>query len=33
MGLATKYKVLASRIPFFQTTYDGVKGSLYYTGA
>lgn len=33
MGLCTKYKVLASRIPFFQKTYDGVKGHLYYTGA
>jgi len=33
MGLATDYKVLASRIPFFKTTYDGVKGNLYYTGA
>lgn len=33
MGLATEYKTLASRIPFFQTTYDGVKGNLYYTGA
>jgi len=32
MGLCTKYKTLASRIPFFKTTYDGVKGSLYYTG-
>lgn len=33
MGLATKYKALASRIPFFKTTYDGVKGAVYYTGA
>jgi hypothetical protein len=33
MGLCTKYKTLASRIPFFKTTYDGIKGSLYYTGA
>lgn len=33
MGLATEYKTLASRVPFFKTTYDGVKGSLYYTGA
>jgi len=33
MGLATEYKTLASRIPFFQKTYDGVKGNLYYTGA
>ncbi|MFC6975813.1 major capsid protein [Halomicroarcula sp. GCM10025709] len=33
MGLATEYKTLASRIPFFQTTYDGVKGAVYYTGA
>lgn len=33
MGLATKYKVLASRIPFFQKTYSDIKGNLYYTGA
>lgn len=33
MGLATKYKTLASRIPFFQKTYTGIKGNLYYTGA
>jgi len=33
MGLATEYKTLASRIPFFKTTYDGIKGAVYYTGA
>lgn len=33
MGLATQHKVLASRIPFFKTTYDGIKGAVYYTGA
>jgi hypothetical protein len=33
MGLATEYKILASRIPFFQKTVDGVKGHVYYTGA
>jgi len=33
MGLCTKYKTLASRIPFFKTTYSGVKGAVYYTGA
>jgi len=32
-GLCTKYKTLASRIPFFKNTYDGVSGSLYFTGA
>lgn len=33
MGLATKYKTMASRIPFFQKTYSDIKGSLYFTGA
>lgn len=33
MGFATKFKTLASRIPFFQKTYDGVKGHVFYTGA
>lgn len=33
MGLATEYKTLASRIPFFKTTYSDVKGAVYYTGA
>ena len=33
MGLATEYKTLASRIPFFKTTYSGIKGAAYYTGA
>lgn len=32
-GLCTKYKTLASRIPFFRTTYDSVKGHVYLTGA
>jgi len=33
MGLCTKYKTLASRIPFFKTTQSGVRGAVYYTGA
>jgi hypothetical protein len=33
MGFATKYKTLASRIPFFKATRDGVVGSVFYTGA
>jgi len=33
MGFATKYKTLASRIPFFKKTRDGVEGHVYYTGA
>lgn len=32
-GLATSYKTLASRVPFFRTTYDSVKGHVYLTGA
>jgi hypothetical protein len=32
-GLATKYKALSMRVPFFRSTYDGIKGCLYYTGA
>lgn len=32
-GLATKYKALSSRVPFFKSTYDGVKGITYLTGA
>jgi hypothetical protein len=32
-GLATKYKALSSRVPFFKSTYDGVKGLVYLTGA
>jgi hypothetical protein len=33
MGLATEYKTLASRIPFFQKTYSDIKGAVFYTGA
>jgi len=33
MGLSTKYKTLASRIPFFRSTKDGVVGSVFLTGA
>jgi len=32
-GLATKYKALSSRVPFFKSTYDGVKGIVRGTGA
>jgi len=33
MGLATDYKAMASRIPFFKKTANGVKGHVYLTGA
>lgn len=32
-GLATKFKTLSARVPFLKTTFDGVKGTLRYTGA
>jgi len=32
-GLATKFKTLSARVPFLKTTYDGIKGTLRYTGA
>jgi Tfp pilus assembly protein PilV len=33
MGLATEYKALSARVPFIKKTYDGIKGTVYYTGA
>jgi|GEM_PF-3413643 len=33
MGLATEYKALSCRVPFLKSTYDGVKGVTYVTGA
>lgn len=33
MGLATEYKALSCRVPFLKSTYDGIKGNVYYTGA
>jgi len=33
MGLATEYKALSARVPFVRKTYDGIKGTVYYTGA
>jgi len=33
MGLATEYKQLSCRVPFLKSTYDGIKGINYYTGA
>jgi hypothetical protein len=32
-GFATKYKALSARVPFFKSTYDGVRGIVYLTGA
>lgn len=32
-GLATQYKALSCRVPFFKSTYDGVKGIVRGTGA
>ena len=32
-GLATEYKALSCRVPFLKSTYDGIKGVTYYTGA
>jgi len=32
-GLATQYKTLSARVPFVKKTYDGIKGTVYYTGA
>jgi hypothetical protein len=33
MGLATQYKALSCRVPFIQTTYDGIAGVVRGTGA
>jgi len=32
-GLATKFKTMSCRVPFLKSTYDGIKGINYYTGA
>jgi len=32
-GLATQFKTLSSRVPFIKKTYDGIKGTVFYTGA
>lgn len=32
-GLATEFKTLSCRVPFLKSTYDGIKGVVYLTGA